>query len=494
MTQYTSSFVAGSQKGALPRNQKQLLKAFWIFTPCLVLYEIYLTKTDSLLSNFGAVLITVAALIPFYLWSAGKALGMPIFPFFAITFIWTYALPLVSNHPVVETYPAHSQFFAAVTVAGFLLIGTFTWFQFVRTVPPPPQYYWSLGKHKGDRFFFAALIGSTMFYLLSTNGVLSSLPVGIYAAVRSALLGLSALSTFILSYRLGRGELTKKQSWFFIFILIDNMIVSSMNFLLIGAASTFLVSTVAFIIGRRKIPIIPIVIAVVILTILHAGKADMRNKYWFNPDTPKLVQVWNYPEIYAEWINFSMTNLFNQNKTQETEKRASFFERASVIHMLLLAQTKSPDPIPFLYGKTYETIPQVIIPRLINPNRIRSQEGTHMLSVHYGLQTAEATKITSISWGLVAESYANFGIFGCVGLAIIMGSVHGQFTRWSISAPTLSLQSLFTVLMLTFALQTEWTAGTFIAAFSQSSTVLFLIAILFMKMYWSHSFPVVNRQ
>ncbi len=100
-----------------------------------------------------------------------------------------------------------------------------------------------------------------------------------------------------------------------------------------------------------------------------------------------------------------------------------------------------------------------------------------MLSVHYGLQTEEATQTTSISWGLVPEAYANFGMLGCAGLAIVIGSLYGQFTRWSINAPTLSLQSLFTVLMLTFSIQTEWTAGTFAASFSQSSTVLLLIAI-----------------
>jgi hypothetical protein len=486
--------VDGSRRSTDRRSQRQLLKAFWIILFCLVIYELFLTDTATLWSNFGAVFITVAALIPSYLWCSGSALGMPIFPFFAITFIWTYALPLVSNHPKVMSYPPTSQFFAAITVSGFLLIGTAVWYQFVRTAPPPPRYYWSLGHHKGDRFFFIALFGSTMFYLLTNGGLLVTLPVGIYAAIRSGLLGLAALSAFILAYRLGSRELTKKQAWLFIFLLIDNMIASSMNFLLITAASTFLVSVVAFIIARKKIPIIPIAIALVVLTVLQAGKGDMRNKYWFDPDTPKQVQVWEYPEIYAEWLNFSINNLFEQNKSQEPEQRASFLERASVVQMLLLAQSKSPDPIPYLYGKTYEILPQVVIPRILSSTRVRSQEGTHMLSIHYGLQTPEATQTTSISWGLVAEAYGNFGLLGCAGLAIVLGAIYGQFTRSSINAPTLSLQSLFTVLMLTFALQTEWTAGTFLAAFSQSSTVLLLIAVFFMKTYWSHSFPVVNRK
>jgi len=492
---YVSNLPANRPRSPSNRQSpKQLLRAFWIILPCLLIYELYFTKTSSLLSNFGAVLITIAALIPSYLWCSGKALGMPIFPFFAFTFIWTYALPMVSNHPVIVTYSATAQFYAAATVAGVVALGTLVWFQFVRTAPPPPKYYWALGKRRGDRFFFLGMIGSTMFYVLSTGGWFSTLPFGVFTAIRSALLGLAALSTFILSYRFGSRELSKRQSLLFMFLLIANMIASSMNFLLIGAASTFLIFTVAFIIARKKIPIIAIAIALSILTFLQAGKSDMRAKYWFDPSSPKQIQVWDYPTIYSEWINFSADNYFDRNKSQEPEKKASFFERASIAQMLLLAQSKSPDPLPFLYGKTYETIPLVMVPRILNVNRIRSQEGTHMLSVHYGLQTEEATQTTSISWGLVPEAYANFGLLGCAGLAIVIGSLYGQFTRWSINAPTLSLQSLFTVLMLTFSIQTEWTAGTFAASFSQSSTVLLLIAIFFMRTYWSHSFPVIRRQ
>ncbi len=56
-------------------------------------------------SIFGAILI---ALLPypssFICGVREKALGMPIFPVFALTYLWTYALPLVSNHPKIITY------------------------------------------------------------------------------------------------------------------------------------------------------------------------------------------------------------------------------------------------------------------------------------------------------------------------------------------------------------------------------------------------------
>ena len=76
------------------RQQQQLLTAFWIIAFGLLIYELFFPETKSLKSNFAAILITAAALLPSYLWCSGRAQGMPIFPFFALTYIWTYALPL----------------------------------------------------------------------------------------------------------------------------------------------------------------------------------------------------------------------------------------------------------------------------------------------------------------------------------------------------------------------------------------------------------------
>jgi hypothetical protein len=172
-----------------------------------------------------------------------------------------------------------------------------------------------------------------------------------------------------------------------------------------------------------------------------------------------------------------------KREAQETEEDRSFTERASVAQMLLLAQKRSPEELPFLNGETYAIIPQVMVPRIFNQNRIRSQEGTHMLSVHYGLQTKEQTLITSISWGLLAEAYGNFGVWGCAGLAIALGAFYGKVTSLSINAPLLSLRSLYTVLLMTYAFQAEWTAGTYIAAFLQASYLLLGIAFVFMENY-----------
>ncbi|WP_017314705.1 hypothetical protein [Mastigocladopsis repens] len=462
------------------QNRRQLLRAFWLVALGLFVFELFWTETSSLVTNFGAILITAASLLPSYLWCLGRAQGMPIFPFFSLTFIWTYALPLVSNHPQVVTYSSASHLFASCTTAGFLGLGTFIWFQFVKSAPLLPKSYRALSSHKGKVFFLWVLAAGVLFNMYFVGGWFF-LDGGVFAIVRGAILGLNALAAFVLAYLLGTQELSQGQARLFLFLLVANMITNAVGLLLVGTASTFLVATVAFIIGRRKIPVLPILIVLVCLSLLHAGKAEMRAKYWFSGQYT-FVQPWEYPTWYAEWAGYSL-NYLNQDPESlpDSQRKQSFLERSSVIHLLLLAQDKSPDTTSFLHGETYAILPQILVPRILNPNKIRSHEGTYLLNIHYGLQTREATFTTTIGWGLLAESYANFGLLGCAGLAIVLGVTYGQSTRWSLNMPILSARSLFAVLMMTFAFQTEWTAGVYVAALFQSSVVLGGIVVFLMK-------------
>jgi hypothetical protein len=486
MNQFSQTFNQSLSFLPIVRQQRrQLLKVFWLIALGLFIFELFWTRTDSLITNFGAILITGAALLPSYLWCSGRALGMPIFPLFALTYIWTYGLPLVTEHPRVLTYSPESQLFASITVAGFLGLGTIVWFGFVKSPPPLLKSYRALSAKGGDAFFLFVLGIGVLFDLANNGGwVVSFLEGGFYTAFRAAIIGLTALASFVLAYKLGNRELSQNKSRLFLILLVAYMVTNAASLILIGAASTFLTATTGFIFGRQKIPTLPIIIAIVCLSFLHYGKSDMRNKYWFK-EQPNLVQPWQYPAWYGEWVGYSWDYLDKKDDVYlpPSQEKESFFERSSIIHMLLLAQKQTPTLKPYLYGKTYAILPELLIPRIFNSNKIRSHEGTYILSIYYGLQTLEATFTTTISWGLLAESYANFGEFGCAGLAIILGLIYGKVTRWSINAPILSAQSLFAVLILTLSFQTEWTAGVYVAALSQSGIVLGGIVVFFMKTF-----------
>jgi hypothetical protein len=431
----------------------------------------------------AAIIITIAAICPSYLWCSGRAFGMPIFPLFAFTYTWTHGLPLVADHPEVVTYSAESHLFTGVTVAGFLSLGTLFWFKSVKSPPPLPKHYRALNGKKGN-LFFLLITALAVLFNLSKNGGWILIDGGAFAAVRGAILGLTVLSSFVLTYQLGNRTLSKTQSRIFLILLIAYMVTDAVGLVVVGAASTFMVSTVAFIIGRKKVPIIAILVVTICLSVLHQGKGEMRTKYWFSVKEPTLVQPWQYSEWYSEWIGYSIEHMNAKDDvytSSKTEKKASFLERSSVIQMLLLAQKKTPEPIPYLYGESYAIIPQLLIPRFLNPNKIRSHEGTYILSIHYGLQKREDTFATTIGWGLLAEAYANFGLIGCAGLGVIVGSFYGKITRWSMNAPILSAQSLFSVLLLALSFQSEYSAGVYVSALFQSGMVLYGMVVVLMQ-------------
>ncbi|BAY92041.1 MULTISPECIES: hypothetical protein [unclassified Tolypothrix] len=469
------------------KRQKRLLRGFWLVALALLSFELFFSNTTSLESNFGAILITTAALLPTYLWCSGNALGMPIFPLFALTYIWTHALPLVSNHPTVLQYSPASHLFASITVSGCLGLGTFIWLQFVKSAPAIPESYLVLDSGRGEQFFLISLAAYVVFNMSNLGGWLS-LDFSVFSIIRSIILGLTLLSTFVLSYRLGTKDLSKQRSWLFLCLLITGMLTSTATLLLVDAASLFLIATISFIIGRKKLPILLIIVALICFSFLNYGKSEMRAKYWFGGQIAQL-QPWDYPAWYSEWAGYSLNYLLqNQNDydstvPQSSEEKASFFERASVIQMLLLTQSQSPQEIPYLYGATYAILPQLLVPRILSTNKIASHEGTYILNIHYGLQTREDTFKTTIGWGLLAESYANFGLVGCAGLAVLLGSIYGQATRWSINAPVLSARYLFAMLIMSLSFQSEYSAGVYVAALFQSSISLTGIAVLLMRAY-----------
>ena len=134
-----------------------------------------------------------------------------------------------------------------------------------------------------------------------------------------------------------------------------------------------------------------------------------------------------------------------------------------------------------MYGDTYAIIPALLVPRIFNPTKMASHEGTYRLNIHYGFQTREDTAHNTIGFGLLNESYANFGYVGVTLLALVLGVYYGAVSRWAQNAPVLSFRSLFAVIVASYAFQTEFAAGVYVSALFQSTCALLILAALFMR-------------
>jgi hypothetical protein len=466
-----------------PKQQALLLKTFW--TVAIALFCFIMTQKADIIDIFCAIAISIFALIPSYLWCKNTAKGLPMYPLLALSFIFTHALPLVSKHPMIALYPPGAHFQAATTVVMFLVVGLFTWLPWVKKIPTPPIRYYALAPQTGEILFLIILFLGIIYYsFLNTNLIFTLLGSGGLALLRGFILGLNILGIFTLSFRLGQKQIYGYKAKIFIGLTIIYLLCNMANLYLVGAITTASLGIIGFTVGSRQFPWKALVITILIVSLLNLGKAEMRARYWFQGSESVRLMPWEYPSFYMEWVNTSLKNLGGDrpNTIQpEQDKGHSLAERASLMHMLLFIQYASPRYIPYLSGETYKIIPQLLVPRFLNPNKLRGGEGNHILSITYGLQSYEATKVTSIGWGLLQEAYANFGFIGCIGLALFLGSLYGWVTRWCMTTDLFSFRSLLAILITNTSFQTEWTAGSFISVLFQGSVCLSIVAWFLMK-------------
>ena len=457
-------------------QRKNLLPFFWLLLGAyttFATFKVYSSQVIVAEDIFGAFSISLACLLSVYLWCAGKIFGIPIFPLFSVTYLWTCAIPLLSENPSVFAYSTSERFSASMTVTGFLLFSTLIWYQFVNRFPQPKNYYRTLEINKGDRIFLGILFLSNLYIVLTLANWLS-IDIGSFSLIRGAILGLTAIATFAMSYRFGTNKLSRNNKVLYLILIASSLIINAISLLLVSSLTLFLITIVGYSLGKGKFPWISTVIVFSLFALLHAGKAPIRELYWQQPIAP-----WQYPTRYIEWIDFGINRLFSKEDKAESEQ--SILERASVFQQLLLTQSSTEKGKPLLDGYTYAIIPQLLVPRIFNSEKITSHEGTSILNIYYGRQTRNDTQSTTIGWGLLAESYANYGLWGCGLLAFICGAGYGYISLLSINAPVFSDRYLLAILILSYAFQTEFTAGVYVAALFQSAVTLLVFVFFFMK-------------
>ncbi len=471
------------------REQSRLTKALTFLTLLALLsFPAFGAPIESIL---GAALILIAAVIPFFLWSRGAVLGLPIFPLYALTLIITHTYPLISLHPTVVQYTPEEQLSGAAKVALFLLCGTIVWFMSARRLPRVPYRYYAMDQRTANSFFIYVLLGAIVYQAAFVSGGIWRLPDQFISILRAVLLGLNLLGAFYLSYAIGSRKITKFQTYCFLTFFPIYIMTTALSLLLINIIWPLLLAFIGFTLGSKRVPWKSLIVVTVIVAMLHAGKGDMRVRYWYSSSAPS-TSITDLPARLSEWVGSAIRRLELVDRQSELQlytpqdqqaQASSLFERASIIHLLLLVQRKAGTEKPFLYGATYALIPFQMIPRFLLPGKVTPLQGTRILNVHYGLQKEEDTYNTTISWGLVNEAYANFGITGLIGLGILLGYALAQAARWCLFTPVLSARTLFGVVIMAMFLQTELSAGTLVASLFQTSVVLLAVTYGLMKRY-----------
>src|SRR5271168_5147899 len=80
----------------------RLLRYYWSVVAALICFALLSARELSAQNAFLAFAIGFFALLPIYLWCAGYAPGLPIFPMLALTYLWAFALPNLTHSELAQ--------------------------------------------------------------------------------------------------------------------------------------------------------------------------------------------------------------------------------------------------------------------------------------------------------------------------------------------------------------------------------------------------------
>ena len=406
--------------------------------------------------------VTIPVLVAPFLWVSSGAFGIPVLPVISALSYLYYAMPLLSGN-TLAVYRPEDLVWAALSVGLFLTAASLAAWPFMgdgrgrKKMPPTIR---APGKARliktrsvnnlatNDELYRLIVIGlaaGILYYLALASGVASSLGTAI-GVVRSVAVTLTSLACYLTGFARGAGLLTG-QRWFAAlagFLLVTALSMSGL--FLVGGAINIAAALLGYVLAAKRIPWIMLGVVFVVLSILNAGKLNIRNEYWERDNQSlKNSSIMQVPGMMVDWFAAGIGGTASKALGTRDPENNSLLERTSLLHMVLAVQEATPSIIPYLEGGTYALLPSMLVPRFLQPDKTESQAGLNLLSVRYGRQRAEDTYKTTLGWGMVAEAYANYGNPAVIIVGALFGAFCGMLMRLSATAAPLSLAMLIAI-------------------------------------------------
>jgi hypothetical protein len=458
------------------QNTRQLLLTSRIGLGLLLAYVVYRGWDLEIETLAAAVICILLAAWPALRWLKLQAYPFPAFETFMLTAITAYAMPLITDHVSVTLYSGSIVLTAIAGVILFQLCALLA-FHLVR-VQPLVNAFWIEPIFNRD-------IGSWLPLGLWLNAGYTVIghftdwiPYEIDTVLRAIFFGISTSCLFLLGRRWGNDELNHSRKVSVVLAIAIILTFQIATLYLINAISSVLVFFLAYISAGRRIPFVPLACFFVVLTVLHNGKAPMREKYWVVDAKP--VALTDFPAYFSEWVEYGLQPISGNNPTL---KRRDLLERASLLHMLCLIIDTTERGQPNLEGETYGYVLPMLVPRIFWPEKPSGQITAKRLGIYYRLQDESSTKTTSIGFGLLAEAYANFSMLGLASLGLLIGTLGKVITTWTSQSPLLSNGGLIMILLMAWSLQIELPMSGWVSSFFQASVCVLGVPYVIRRLF-----------
>jgi hypothetical protein len=437
-------------------------------------YLAYKANVDDPIQLILGLIMFTLSLVPALLWARNGGSRFPVFETILALCANAYALPMLNAREQLAGYSPEVITRAGLTVILYQAVAIFT---YVTTKGIPGRSsFWreSLITDKVEKFIVYGLVLSTTYIWAST--FTTWVPRELESVLRAVFYGIATLCTFVSAQRWGRGTMTSTEKTVLVLTVIPQLIFMSVGLILIAAISQIGVALLGYVSGSKRIPWITLAVTFTIIAVLHTGKTKMRTKYWEGGYAqPTMMEL---PAYFAEWIDFGL-----QPTSGEKTVSQKMLERTSLMHMLCLVIDWTPSRQPYLYGKTYSYVLPQLVPRLFWPDKPRSHIATYELSLYYGLQDEDATFTTTIAFGLLTESYANFGMLGAILLGTFWGVILKKLQIWSTFSPMFSFAGLLMVLLTAWSFSAELTMAAWVSSLQQAIIVVLGVPMVLRSLF-----------
>jgi len=417
-------------------------------------------------------------------WARNDATDSPLFPVMCLAMFPYYGYPILTSKSAYVAFPESSRIVAGLTVAAFLIVTIFSYFQGkslsdnpIQSMPSNIRQFFlkQIAHHTATNLFLTFLFVWVATEIARNFGLMASLGTNVNV-VYSIGGAAGKISIYYLFRQIGLNALSGRVQSVIWPVFITGLLVSIASGFLVTAGLILVVAALAYIQGKGRIPWVAVLVVLGIFSFLNLGKGTMRELYWARNAAGVNLTTSNILDIYETWLSASWRVLVGEG---DQRRGGSLLERANLIQMQTLVINRTPDELPYLMGATYLQTPDQAIPRILWPDKPTGNVSNNTLSIYYGVQRDSETRSTSISFGLLAEAWANFGWWGILGLGVLFGAAMRLLSRLCYRLPDTALLSLVSVIPLGWAVAIELAFSQWFVSLCQALVAGVLILYLF---------------
>lgn len=418
-------------------------------------------------------------------WRRGARQALPVFSMIAFMYWLYYAVPLfLEDHVFSAVYEpvGHQLSDGTVTLSLLMaLIGVCClWLgmrsRAARSLVPRAQLSLELSHSKLNYVRGVLVIGS----LLGLSDVPSTLAGEGSRQIVSIMVSVIPILAFAMLFRnFIRGQSTAFDKAL-VFGFLGVRLVGGLSSGWLGiAASILLICGAIYLMEMRRVPRWALVFVVLFTLFFQVGKDDFRKTYWQAGEQSAQQEQGSRVERVSYWVqnSFEKWNETLNDSSGEALRRAL---NPSVSRISLLNQTGNvidltPSVVPYQYGWLYSYMAITWIPRFLWPAKPSMSEANQYYQIAYGLTTEEDLGKVSISVGLLAEGFINFGWPGVAGIMFLAGIFFDFYQRTFLSKTSGALMTAIGVILLPQFLAVESQMAQYLGGIVQQVLVTLLV-------------------